>query len=93
MSLTVPRAGASAPAERTIPATVSAPVATRFGIISMPYSPSGPALRLHGRINDEGTLLVTFDRTRISLDLVVAALCEELGPIEYAVETMPEVTR
>lgn len=90
---TLPTAEASAPAQRTNPATVSTPVATRFGIISMPSHPAGPALRLHGPIDDDGVVLATFDRTRIPLDLVVEALRQEFGPIEYAVAVMLAVTR
>lgn len=94
MSPRVPTAVASAPAACTIPATVSAPVATtRLGIISMPPHPAGPALRLHGRIKPDGVLLVTFDRSRLTLDLVVEILREQFGEIEYAVETMPEANR
>jgi hypothetical protein len=84
-------ARASVSAESTFPATVSTPVAiTRFGIISTPSHPAGPALRLHGRINDDGVVLATFDRGRIPLELVVEALRRAFGPIEYQVAVMPE---
>lgn len=68
-------------------------VPSSFGIMSLPHYPKGPAFAVLGPINDEGVWLAAFDRTRLPLDLVVQLLREQYGDIEYAVETMPAVTR
>lgn len=66
---------------------------TSVGIISMPSS-DGPALRVHGRVEPTGILLVTFDRARLSLDMVVTVLRERLGDrFEYTAAVMPETGR
>lgn len=65
----------------------------QIGIISMPAS-HGPALRVHGRVEPTGALLITFDRSRLTPGLVVTVLRERLGArFEYTTAFMPETGR